>query len=159
MAIPLYGIDTFKETLFDTLGWSDREWSLKVRDSSMAILFDLIETETGCGRPLIVEGTFHNEEDRPRLKKLMKENHFDVIELVCQAERECLISRFRARARSGDRHPGHRDEENLDEFLEGLRTVELKPLKLGKLIEVDTNDMEHIDLKKMFDEIEQAEEK
>ena len=39
LQIPFLGKDLFKETLFDSLGWQDRDWSRRLGGASMALLF------------------------------------------------------------------------------------------------------------------------
>ncbi len=56
--LPLFEKDSIKERLFDTLGWSDLEWSRKLSRASKQVLFYIIAEELKAGRSLIVECNF-----------------------------------------------------------------------------------------------------
>lgn len=42
--LPFVSKDDFKELLFDTLGWKDREWSKKLGTASYTILYHVAES-------------------------------------------------------------------------------------------------------------------
>ena len=154
--VPLYSKDTFKEVMFDTIGWEDREWSQRLSEASLGIIYQIIETEAASGRSIIVEGNFQVEKDKEKFQKLQKHYHFEVVEVMCEADGKLLFERFKKRVESGHRHPGHRDEENLDHYREGLLTAKARPLDLGKVIHVDTNDFDQVDYEHVFDEVKSA---
>ena len=43
--LPFINKDGIKELLFDTLGWSDREWSKRLGAATYTILYHIIEAE------------------------------------------------------------------------------------------------------------------
>ncbi len=59
--LPLLAKDVIKETLFETLGWSDRAWSRRLGAATMALLYKLLEEQLRAGRPCIVECNFYSD--------------------------------------------------------------------------------------------------
>ena len=50
LRLPLFTKDDIKESLFDTLGFQDREWSRKLGLASLVLLFELVERQIEVGR-------------------------------------------------------------------------------------------------------------
>jgi len=111
LAYPCFGNDQLKEVLFDTLGWSDLEWSKRLSTSSSALLWSVARSMLEAGQSLVVEGAFHADEDGPRLVGLREQFRPRIAEIHCFASREVLARRVKERAESGDRHPGHGDQD------------------------------------------------
>jgi predicted kinase len=144
--LPLFTKDLVKETLFDTLGWSDRDWSKQLGVASTAILFRTIEAELAAGRSCIAESNFHPELDLARLEELRARHTFTVAQVLCVADGPTLLARYRARAANQERHPGHRDDLLVEELVPHLLQGRLAPLTVdGVLIEVDTTDLSAVD--------------
>ena len=57
--LPLLMRDNFKEILFDTLGWQDRAWSMKLGGASYELLFHALECQLKAKRSVIVESPFY----------------------------------------------------------------------------------------------------
>ncbi len=55
LGLPLLVRDDVKEILFDTLGWSDREWSRKLGYASWLIMRYMTGQFLGAGQSVIVE--------------------------------------------------------------------------------------------------------
>jgi len=53
--------DDLKEHLFDTLGWSDRQWSRKLGLASGRVLYHLLEELLKANQSLVVESNFRKE--------------------------------------------------------------------------------------------------
>jgi predicted kinase len=49
LEIPVIGKDEIKKILFDTLGWKDREWSVRLGGASFDLLYLLIEKMLSAG--------------------------------------------------------------------------------------------------------------
>src|SRR5919204_5239031 len=58
LGLPFLGKDLIKESLFDTLGVGDREWSRKLGRATVELLFVLMESELAAGRSFLVECNF-----------------------------------------------------------------------------------------------------
>lgn len=55
--------DVIKETLFDTVGVSDRDWSRKLGAATFALLRMLVHSHLKAGQSVVVESTFQPEFD------------------------------------------------------------------------------------------------
>lgn len=134
---PLLCKDDYKELLFDTLGYSDRAWSKRVSAAAYALQFSQARQLAASKVNFILEGNFRWLEHRA---------HFDVlfaaatgVQIHCRANAEVLVQRFKARAHSGNRHPGHVDIESLAEIERELLSAEQQPLPLsGAVIDCNT---------------------
>jgi len=154
-SLPLMGKDMYKELLFDTLGWKDRTWSKKLGRVSIELLFQFLEAQLAARRSCIVESNFKAEFDTARFLKLEKRYEFDPVQILCITSGDVLFERFKRRAESGARHPGHNDHLNYAEFREMLLRGRSQPLNIGgRLVEIDTTDF--IDYAAVFAEIAQA---
>ncbi len=155
LELPLVTKDGIKEILFDTLGWSDLEWSKKLGGATYKIMFYLIEQHMKAGASLIVESTFRSEIARRELQKLRDEFDFAVVEVLCIADGNVLTERFAKRAESGKRHPGHVDEMNTDLY-EDLKRGRAEPVALnGALVEVDTTNWGGVDYEAILSRVKE----
>jgi predicted kinase len=137
LGLPLIAKDDIKETIFDSMGWSDVDWSRKVGAATWEILFLLFEQLVRGGTSFVMESNFHAEH-RDRLEALRERYPFESVEVHCSAEPEVLEKRFYER----DRHPGHRDAEMDFVYLQGVHA----PLELDAVVRVDTTDPEQVDV-------------
>ncbi len=154
-SLPLMSKDMCKELLFDTLGWKDREWSKRLGYVSIELLFQFLEAQLMACRSCIVESNFKTEFDTTRFLDLKDRYEFEPVQIQCVADGRVLFDRFKRRSESGERHPGHCDRSNYDEFQEMLLLGRTPPLDIGgSLIEVDTTDS--VDYAAVFAEIDRA---
>jgi len=144
--LPLLVRDDFKEILFDTLGWSDRPWSRKLGLASARLLYYALETFLAAGHSLVVESNFRNEYDAEHFAALQRRHGCRTVQVLCEAEPKVLLQRFRGRAGSGERHPGHVDHVLVADFAQVCRGGCWEALAIdGPVIRVDMNDLEAID--------------
>jgi predicted kinase len=144
--LPFIHKDGIKETLFDTLGWGDREWSKKLGAASMALLYDFAEVHLMVGRPLVVESNFYPEFATSRFLRLKAKYVFKAVQIVCKANAVVLEQRWRERVRSSERHPGHVDQVLADELSFSELDDRFRALVLGgRVIHVDTTDLDTVD--------------
>lgn len=143
--LPLLAKDTFKETLFDTLGYSDREWSRRVSISAYALLFAQARTLLSCEYSCILEANFRVRQHATEFAQLAMFNA-RFLQIHCHAHVDVLIGRYRQRVSpdTTTRHPGHVDKLAADEVLQELRTTMQVPLPLpaaapGDIIDCDTS--------------------
>jgi predicted kinase len=113
LKIPLFHRDGFKELLFDRLGWSDLEWSQRLGGASYGLLYYTAEVLLQAGRSLMIESDFDPQYDTQRLRELAVRHPFLPLQIRCLAEGAVLFERFKQRAASGQRHPGHLDHLNI----------------------------------------------
>jgi predicted kinase len=142
---PLLAKDPVKEALFDALGAGDPAWSKKLGLATYAILFLALEQEVRAGRSCVLEANFDHDEASSQLAALQLRTPFRALQIVCTASREVLLERFVAR--SDSRHPGHIDDERLEDVEESIDAGRWRALKLdGELIEIDTTAWSQVDV-------------
>jgi predicted kinase len=145
LRLPLISKDDIKETLFDTLGWSDREWSKTLGAGTWEVLWTLLGRAAESGSSLIVESNFHTEH-RDRVEALGA----DVIEVHCSARPETIVRRFRER----ERHPGHVDAAIVIDDAQAILHAH-QPIT-ERVIHVDTEDPDAIDVDGIVRQIREA---
>ena len=70
VGIPLFYKDGFKERLFDSLGWKDRDWSKKIGFASLDVLFYIAEVMLSSGKSVMLESNFKSESSTKRFDDL-----------------------------------------------------------------------------------------
>jgi shikimate kinase len=154
LQLPMVSKDGFKEILFDTLGWSNREWSKKLGLASMRLLESVLLTHLETQKPLIIESNFKPEFENERFKGYVEKYDVVFIQVLCWADGEVLIKRFQQRAESGERHPGHVDSGNIDEFREVLMVGKMAVLDVpGSVLEVNTTDFTQVQYDVVIDQV------
>jgi len=150
-SLPFFSKDDIKESLFDSLGWSDRAWSKKLGIGSEVLLFESVGKLLDAGVSVVAESAFRPEYDIPRFEELGRKYSFDTLQVFCIAENSILVSRFLERAVSPDRHPGHVESANRVEFEQYLTSGVWQPLPLGgQVIEINTGDWGKVDFPGLF---------
>jgi predicted kinase len=154
--LPLLSKDVFKEVMFDALGWSDTEWSLKVSAAAHRIMDYVIDEELKIGHSLIVEANFKPAVDSARFRGFQDAYDAQLIQVLCWAEGDVLFDRYWARHVT-DRHPGHVETATRDEQRRGLAPGKCEPLSVsGQTIEVDTTDFTRVDYPRIFARVNAA---
>jgi predicted kinase len=113
LKLPLFHRDGFKEQLFDSLGWSDLEWSQRLGGASYTLLYYTVEALLRGECSAIIESNFDPQFDTQRLRDLAARHPFLPLQIRCMAEGAVLFERFKQRVASGTRHPGHLDHLNI----------------------------------------------
>lgn len=146
LRLPVVHKDAIKEMLFDTLGWSDRAWSRRLGLASIRLLFQFVETQLAAGRSVVAECNFAPQYATDDFRALQAQYGCAFCQVYCFAETETLVQRFLERAATAERHPGHVELANREEFEESLRAGGCDPLPLdGPLIRLDTTDFAAVD--------------
>ena len=144
--LPFVYKDYFKELLFDGLGWQDREWSKKIGNVSYDLLYFFVESLLKTKKPFIVEANFRPKSATEKFLDFKKKYDFVPFQIRCITDGKILLDRFTKRADSPDRHPGHIDSENLEEFKPMLLQGKIEALNIGgELFDVDTSDFDKVD--------------
>jgi len=153
--LPLIAKDDIKESLFDSLGWKDRAWSKQLGRATMRLLFYFAEAQLAAGRSCIVESNFRAEMATQEFRVLQAKRNFVPLQVVLKCEHDILAQRFRVRADSGARHPGHVDHLPSDEELAAILNSDYHAMDIGgSVIEIDTTDFGKIDYANLFEQIE-----
>jgi len=146
MGLPFLSKDMLKETLFDTVGWSDREWSRKLGAASMRLLYRCAEALLEVDHSVVIESNFYPDFDTPPMLELQRQTGCRFAQVLCEAPGPMLVERFRSRELSGERHPGHAGQASLEEIEQIILRGPWPALPIdGELIRVDTTDFEAID--------------
>lgn len=153
-SLPFISKDDIKESLFNTLGWQDREWSKKIGAASYEILYYLAESLFESQTSFIIESNFKPEFDTVRFQTYIKKYDFQVLQVLCKTEGEILFERFKVRSESGERHPGHVDHLNYEEFKQTLLHGRQTQLDItGSFLQIDTTNFATIDYDQIYAEI------
>jgi len=70
LKLPFVYKDGIKELLFDTLGWSDIEWSQRLGRASTELLYYFAEAEVKSGNSCVLESNFDAALATPRFLAL-----------------------------------------------------------------------------------------
>jgi glucokinase len=154
---PVMTKDAIKESLFDSLGCGDAEWSMRLSRASIMLLQRWLETEVAAGRSCIIEANFDGALATAELGEIMARHPFRPIQIQCRAEAEVLVERLRRRAERRERHPGHIDWEWAPLLTPDTVTWRSQPIDIGgTLIELDTTVFEAVDYQGMLARVAQA---
>lgn len=150
LSLPLITKDDIKESLFASLGWSDREWSKRLGAATWELLFLLVEQLAGKAS-FIVESNFYPDTQRDRVAAICSGRLF--VEVHCRADPDVLAHRFNTRPR----HPGHDPDGTPHSVEAAAATLSTNgPMALGAVVEVDTTRPERIDWEAIVAQVRRA---
>ena len=133
LGLPLISKDTIKEALFDSLGTGDLSWSRSLGKASHEVMYALARE----ARSAVLESHFWWGITEPHLLALER----PLVQVYCRCPLDVAVRRYRERAESSERHPGHLPEHQAEEAIASWATVEPQPLDLdAPLVEVDTTE-------------------
>lgn len=136
--IPIISKDFFKESLFDSLGFKDRQFSIKLGNASYELLLKTARLLAEQKYSFIMENSFFSGSEEHIITALPGQR---IIQIWCDAPLSILLERFTKRAANGSRHPGHVDANNIKEVKEKILANTYKPLELpAPLIYLSTAD-------------------
>lgn len=152
--LPFISKDGIKEFLFDNLGWEDREWSKKIGVVSYGLLYHIAELILKAEKNLIVESNFDPKFANKKFLDLKKKYNLVPFQIRCYTDGEILFDRFKKRAESDERHPGHVDSVSINEWRSILLKEKIKALNVGgEIFDIDTTDFNKIKYDKLFNAI------
>ncbi len=141
LKLPVVSKDSIREVLFEGLGWKDRTWAQKLTVVSIELMFHFAQLQLKSGHSIIMDNSFLPSLSTSRFTTLKKQTGAEIIQIVCDAHSELLFQRFKNRAETGERHPGHGDFDVLEKLQKGLNKNLPMLMELGgQVIEVDTTD-------------------
>lgn len=157
LGLPFIYKDGIKERLFNQLGWSDLKWSRQLSLASYDLLYYFAGALLRVSGSLVIEANFRPETETSRFLELKSIVDYQPIQVLCYTDGKKLLERFRARAASPDRHPGHLDLLNEPNLLPTLLSGRHSPLEIGgPVFEIDTTDFDAIDYGKLLALINEA---
>ena len=115
--------DAIKETLFDSLGYSDRAWSERLGPPTWEVMYLQIESLLKAGVSHVAEANFDPRFANPKWQRYTTQFPINLIQVRCHAKPHVILERYRQRIADGSRHPGHVDRLFDDrQFLAGVQT-------------------------------------
>lgn len=143
LGIPTISKDLFKESLFDSLGFKDRQFSVEIGRASYELLLKTADLLSEQKYSFIMENSFFSGSEEGVLPSLRCQK---IIQVWCYAPVDILIKRFIKRSEDGSRHPGHVDSNNIKEVKKKILSNTYAPLNLpAPLIELPTADFNSLD--------------
>jgi predicted kinase len=115
---PVISKDRIKERLFDERGTGDGAWSRQLGKESYEIVEQRTRELFARGKSFLLEGNYigmtadHIRDEAIRFS-------YQILFILCDAPDNVILARFKARWESGSRHPGHVDNQTLDEVARG----------------------------------------
>lgn len=143
-SLPIMTKDMIKETVYDTAGWADRDWSRRLGTAAATLLWMFARSLLSQGQDCLIEANFRASLAAKELTDLTSDLKFTSAQIFVTAAPAVLAERFRTRARSRTRHPGHLDAELQHEYSEGsIPEDQLCPIPgTDRLIRLDTTEIE-----------------
>jgi predicted kinase len=146
LGVPFVSNDNVRDLLFKGLGWKDRKSAQLLGRTSNDIMFYFAEMQLEAGCSLILDHAFDPLLSAPKFQALKTKYSIEIIQIICNSDRETLFNRFHERAKSGNPHPSPGDEEVLDELRAYLEKEQSLVMDIGgTIIEIDTTDFAKVD--------------
>lgn len=146
LRLPLIHKDGLKESLFDTLGARDRAESRSLGIASLRLQQEIASELLLAAVSLILESNFLEQYAGPALRALALAHGAQIAQIWLTAEPRALTERFEWRAGSDERHQGHMELANMDEFRQELLAPGDAPLLLpGPILAMDTTHLSALD--------------
>lgn len=139
LKIPMICRDAIKEAMFDSMkkaeDVTDRQPSIEYGSAAALILMCEVKEFLNVGVSCIVEAKFSQAE----IAELIEKTGAKAIQTQCVCDGETLFERFKQRPLRADRHLGHGDSGNTEEFKDELLAGCYPTLDIrGELLEYDT---------------------
>lgn len=146
LSLPLIDKDVILETLFDSLGCSDRTERSRLSRASDEVLYAL----AGQLPAAILVNWWDHDASPPRLRGVAS----SMVEVFCDCPVEVTVARFHSRSR----HPGHQDPDRSPQEIQAeadrMRATFRGPLGVGDVIRVDTSGP--VDADRVADQVRSA---
>ena len=153
--LPLLYKDLIKETLFDTLGIADAEWSGKLGYTSMVLLYKLLDVNLSAKKSIIFESAFLGNDESKKVQVIIEKYNAYPIEIYCTASDPVIIKRFMNREKSPERHKGHHRKNVLPDLEERLKNKAYNSLNLNEhVLTWNTDDFSKVSFLDLITNIE-----
>ena len=153
--IPFISRDVYKETMYDAFGDKNQntvKWSQALGATSFEIVYLVLKQILGSGNSCVVETAWIPTYAEQNIRNLLLEAEVTCIQIYLYCNDDIRANRFKERADT-NRHIAHMDPVRIES---GYCTKEDKHPKLnisGHCIEIDTTDINKINLQKIVDSI------
>jgi predicted kinase len=156
LGLPVFTKDDVKEALFDALGVGDLAWSKRLGHASMLVLYRELELTLIAGKSVIGEAPWLPDLGARDLAGVIDRTGARSVMVVVNADRDAIVTRWRRRAETGERHPGHLDQLLLPDIVERVKEPYTPPDVAGPRIDVDLTDLGDAAVSAALDEVAQA---
>jgi predicted kinase len=152
LGLPVIAKDDIKESLGDSLGTADLQWSRRLGAATWELLFLLYERLLEGRASFIAESNFSTLNNRDRFRALMERFPFVPVEVHCFTDPATIAERLRGRQARAERHAVHHSAEfeatvTGDQIAELLPPLGHVPLDLNEhVLRVDTSGPDPLDL-------------
>lgn len=158
LELPFIHKDKIKEILFDTINQpNDQVPKKSFQLASYGLLYHFAAIQGKANKSAVIESNFLDNFDTEKIEQLQNQYNFRVIQVYCVADDMILFNRFKQRADTGERHPGHGDDDKqeLDDYKKAFLEDRQYKLELdGHFIELNTNDFKDVDYNQLMEKIE-----
>lgn len=153
LRIPMLSKDDVKEALFERIGVEDRETSHILGRGAIQSILNVGERILKAKVDVILEANFDRETESAVIRDLAKKTRARLLQVYVDCDSTEAFERYQQRVVEEDRHPGHFDAVNIQEWrISGIPIVE--PLDLpGETIEVDTADRAAVDVDAVVEQV------
>lgn len=146
--------DSFKETLGDTIGFTNREENLKLSKASVELMQLAFSEFAKRNKNLILEANFHTEE-LEKLYEMADAHQYDVLVLVLRGDLHILHKRYLNRIHHENRHPVHLSTpcNNFEDFVEYIEAARKEKIE-GNIISIQADDFSYQQDEKLLQKID-----
>lgn len=138
LSLPAVAKDEIKENLYEIFGTVDLAWKEMLGRASIRMLYELIDELLAAKQSFIVENAFFSQYAVPQLTELASKHNAEIIEIYCHVSIDVAKQRFVERQKSGQRHPGHRDDLHAKYIEDEKFWARYQPLNIGTSFTIQT---------------------
>ena len=109
LSVPLIAKDAIKEIMYDTIGWSDKEFSGKLARATFVIIEYVIEENLRTSRSIMVESNYAPKLASKQFQEWQEQYGCVITQIVCRTDLDVLAQRYLDRIKRGQSHEGHID--------------------------------------------------
>lgn len=152
--VNMFGKDTIKEVLGDTIGFADREENLKLSKATIELMMFMFSEFAKLDKSIILESNFHAGE-LERLHEVAEMYGYEVLTLVLRGDQEILHRRYLHRMQKENRHPVHLSTtfdiyDDFKDYIEKSRSEKIP----GNILHINANDFSYQTDKEILSKID-----
>lgn len=122
LSLPLVSKDQIKETLSESFVGTGNDHSRQLSRASWALLYQSVEMLLKSGTSFIVESNFDPTYANLHWQALRKKYRFEPVQIRCETDPDVLLSRYKARIHTKERHQIHVDASQNPLFIASIQT-------------------------------------
>ena len=139
MEIPVFEKDAIKDTLYQSLGSGNKDWSRQIGLAAINMLFAIASQMLDANASLITEANYYRQFDSESAAEVLAQLNARVVQIHCSAPTEVLMERNARRRKPAEQRSGHHVMPD-DELVTGIESGIWEPLDIpSEIIRVDTS--------------------